>query len=402
MRVVLTIWLLVLFLTGSVFGADRPPVVTSYRQMTQRLTADAAKSPLIRLVSLGQSARGKKNIWLARIADPAAATDKTVRIFILCRQHGDEPASTEAALRLLSGVADGQDAALVKNLQQVTLYVIPMVNPDGADAMTRRNGVGADLNRDWGIFSQPETQAVARAARLIRPQIIIDAHNWDGDDPYNANCIEAARLETTPLVRAQHDIQQAAAQGLARSGYQVFQTGYGPDSDPHLAHRYFMQQGVLSVLVETHSGDPLDTGDFQRRQGFYLALIHGLADRYGQDGVDEGRTLERLETGWTRASLEADLFPAQSASRTAVVPPVSHPRPVWLWMICLYGVVLWVGAVCRRTGASPERGNGKARKPVFVPASERPSAGRPGKPRYRYSPCSPGFRPVPVACARKR
>ena len=39
-----------------------------------------------------------------------------------------------------------------------------MANPDGAAARTRKNGVGADLNRDWGPFQQPETRAAMRHA----------------------------------------------------------------------------------------------------------------------------------------------------------------------------------------------------------------------------------------------
>ena len=179
MRLALTIFALIL-LASAALGAGRPPAVTSYAQMTMELHAAATQSPCVSLASLGQSARGRKDLWLVRIADPKVPPQSTVRIMVLCRQHGDEPASTEAALKLIHGLTAGHDPRLQSDLKQVSLYLVPMVNPDGADAMTRRNGAGADLNRDWGVFSQPETKAVAQAARLIRPQIIVDAHNWDG------------------------------------------------------------------------------------------------------------------------------------------------------------------------------------------------------------------------------
>jgi murein tripeptide amidase MpaA len=110
--------------------------------MTAMLKTEAAHCPLLRLTSLGQSAHGHKEIWLVRVADPNMPPVQTVRLLILCRQHGDEPASTEAVLKLLHGIAGGHDPIIQAGLAQVTLYVVPMVNPDGADALTRRNGVG--------------------------------------------------------------------------------------------------------------------------------------------------------------------------------------------------------------------------------------------------------------------
>ncbi len=400
MRVRLLICLLAFLPAVAARAAGRPPAVTSHRRMTQILTMEAAQSPLLRLAPLGQSARGHKTLWLARLADPSAAPQDTVRILILCRQHGDEPASTEAALRLLHTVTTGHDPTLTQDLKRVTLYLMPMVNPDGADAMTRRNGVGADLNRDWGVFSQPETQAAARAARLIRPQIIIDAHNWDGDDPYNANCVEGPRCDETGLDRAAHGLQSLASQRLNASGYQVFQTAYGADADARLAHRYFARQGALSLLVETHSGDPGDAGDFQRRQGFYLALIHGLAHRYGAGTTADRSALEQVEGSWLQATQEAMLFAPRPAAHVTPIPAPAR-RPFWLWALCAYGATLWLGSFCRPR-LSLCVGSGKVRRPAFVPASDRLSEARRGTPRYRHSPCSPGFRPAPVACVRKR
>jgi len=176
---------LLLGLTASAKAA--PPPITLYAQMTARLKADAVHCSLVRVTAIGKSARGRRTLWLVRLADPKADPAKAVRLLVLCRQHGDEPASTEAMLGLIQRVASGGDPALRADLAHVALYFIPMVNPDGAVAGTRVNGAGADLNRDWGVFHQPETRAVAAASRLIQPALVVDAHNWDGDDEYDAD-----------------------------------------------------------------------------------------------------------------------------------------------------------------------------------------------------------------------
>lgn len=388
-RALLSLAILGAVLTSPVLAAPglssgHPANVTTYARMVTELRADAARCPLVRLTTLGRSAGGRRDLWMARVADPTVSTGRTVRVMLLCRQHGDEPAPTEAALALLHRLAAGHDPALGADLKRVTFYIVPMVNPDGAEAMTRSNAAGADLNRDWGVFSQPETREVDRAVTLIRPHVVIDAHNWDPGDPYNADCIEVARtlgVRTTPVTLAARDLQQDAVALLARSGYGVQSFAYNPERDPHLAHRYFTQQGLLSCLVETHAGDPRDLADFQRRQGLYLALIHGLARRYGGDG-GAGLILERLVGKAAQSPQEARLFTPTDTHRPLSVS--AHPSHLWLWAIGLYVFALWGAAQGRRSSGPADRAPAHRRpSPVFVPSPERPLTSRAGTRRYR-------------------
>lgn len=324
----LLIALLSLFLCHPAHAAR--PAVTSYPDLTARLKADAARSPLIRVVSIGKSAHGGRDLWLVRAQAPGMDAAHSTRILFLCRQHGDEPASTEAILGLIDRLASGGDASLRSALAHTTFYFVPMANPDGAAANTRRNGVGADLNRDWGPFQQPETRALAGATRRIAPALVIDAHNWDGDDEYDADCLEVPRAAVTPQEQAEHSLQQNAVRALAQSGYAVHPTAWGEDAKPTLAHRWFANQGYLSALVETHYGSPADTLDFQRRQGMYVALVHALARR----------TFPAAPAG----TQEAALFPAAPPSVPALPRRQSAPAPrrlAWLWAFGLYGLALW-------------------------------------------------------------
>ena len=340
--------LLVLLLFLSTSSASAKPIsITTYAQMTAQLHADARQSPLVRVVSLGKSAAGRRDLWLARIADPKTDPEQATRLLILCRQHGDEPASTEALLRLIHGVASGGDPALRSALSHVTLYVVPMVNPDGASAGTRRNANNADLNRDWGRWTQPETREVAAAAKLIQPALVVDAHNWDDSDEYDADCLEIPREMESAEGRAAHAWQRQAIGDLAASGYAVHPTAWGGGSDPHLAHRWFMLQGIPSALVETHYGSPADRADFERREGMYAALVHSLG-RHG-------------ETPWTKQSDpdtdEAALFPLPKPTLLARRPALGPAHSArWLWAFGLYALALW-GMSLRRTEkeARPKR-----------------------------------------------
>ncbi len=339
MRWLLTFWLGVLLGGAACAGAE--PNVTSYARMTAQLRADAARCPSIRVSAIGKSAAGHKSLWLVRIADPEQSPARTLRLLVLCRQHGDEPASTEALLGMIHRIAAGGDPALRHSLAHVTLYVVPMTNPDGAEAGTRVNGVGADLNRDWGVFHQPETRAVADMAKLIHPNMVIDAHNWDGDDEYNADCLEVPRETSTPLGRESHAVQQDAVHFLASCGYALHPTAWGPDSDPRLAHRWFARQGLASALVETHYGSPSDMGDFQRRQGMYVALIHGLVKRSDAAYAGQKLRLDALE-GLTGVSVsDTKLFPPLPVPASQRLVARRSPSYFWLWALGAFGLALW-------------------------------------------------------------
>jgi predicted deacylase len=331
--------------------AAAPARVTTYAQMTAQLKADAEKSPLVRVGTLGKSAAGKRELWIVRLADPNAGPKQALRLLVLCRQHGDEPASTEALLHLIQSIASGGDPLLRSELAHVTLYIVPMVNPDGAGAGTRVNGVGADLNRDWGIFAQPETREVANAAKLIRPALIVDAHNWDGNDEYNADCIEIPREMETRQGRAAHAMQQQAVRDLAVCGYAVNPTAWGDDSNPHLAHRWFVHQNIPSLLVETHSGSPVNRADFERREGMYTALVHSLVQHYAAPWM--GKASPETQAQETQ---EAALFPLPTVSgtihRVAALPKHSFR---WLWAFGLYGLALWGMSLRRPESFARER-----------------------------------------------
>ena len=346
--------------------------------MTARLKAEAARSPLVRVASLGKSSHGRHDLWLVRLADPAADTAKTTRLLIMCRQHGDEPASTEALLHLISSLASGGNPALRSELAHVTLYIVPMVNPDGADAGTRVNGARADLNRDWGRFTQPETRAVASAAKLIHPALIVDAHNWDGNDEYNADCIEIPREMETEQGRAAHQMQQQAVRDLAACGYAVHPTAWGADSNPHLAHRWFTHQNIPSLLVETHSGSPADRADFERREGMYTALVHSLVRHYAAPWMEKS----------SPDTQEAALFSVPSASKDAV-RGASLPKHsfAWLWAAGLYGLALWGLSLRRPASSAPERVGRTPREKARYSYARRAKPEQPAQQKHRLELC---------------
>ena len=104
--------------------------------------------------------------------------------------HGDEPVGREVirALRHLH-----------RGFHRVAIWTVLTVNPDGNRLDTRKNAHGVDLNRNFSYhwsnaqppssgyyggpspFSEPESRAVRRLAKRIRPNLTIWYHQ-----PWNA------------------------------------------------------------------------------------------------------------------------------------------------------------------------------------------------------------------------
>lgn len=81
-------------------------------------------------------------------------------LFLVGRQHPPEVSGAVAFLAFYEALmADTELAGQFR--QRFQVVAVPMLNPDGVVGGNWRHNLGAtDLNRDWGIFQQPETQHI--------------------------------------------------------------------------------------------------------------------------------------------------------------------------------------------------------------------------------------------------
>jgi hypothetical protein len=152
---------------------------TSHDSLWTKLIAFRTMNSDIVLDTIGFSSEGRA-IPLVAFNVPAQHRSKPIlTILITAEQHGDEPAAMEGVLRLIADLAHHNMDHLKSN---VALYIVPQVNPDGAEKGTRRNGNNADLNRDHLLLMQPETQALYAYFRDIRIDVNYDVHEYPVDD----------------------------------------------------------------------------------------------------------------------------------------------------------------------------------------------------------------------------
>lgn len=121
---------------------------------------------------------------VAQLADPDTSAGKAASLaasapailWVSANVHGNEESGADASLRALHDLADREDCAAARIRDNAVVVILPVQNPYGRIANTRRNAYGFDLNRDWFARTQPETDGKLELLRQYRPVLYIDAH----------------------------------------------------------------------------------------------------------------------------------------------------------------------------------------------------------------------------------
>lgn len=130
--------------------AQVPLTAADYRQWQTGLAQRIELAPL----DVGQSLQGRP-IHGFTLGNPGARR----LLVVIGRQHPPETTGARALMAFVDTLAADEPDARRFRAQVLTL-VIPLLNPDGVAAGNwRGNANGVDLNRDWGIFREPETRA---------------------------------------------------------------------------------------------------------------------------------------------------------------------------------------------------------------------------------------------------
>lgn len=253
------------------YDADQVLIQQGFRsndQLYSDLAALDASYDTLSLSQVGESVEGRP-LYSATVGEGNR------KLMIVTQQHGDEPTGTEAAMHLLEWLSGDSEAAQALR-EQVTVTVMPRVNPDGFERWEglvageldpdttidpRRNAEDIDLNRTWDSSEVidasliPETIAVKSVAEAFKPELILDYHNQN-------NYISASgELETLSILWPTNDnvapaitatAQQAAvalSQGLEDFDYGYLSLFPGGDT-PQIARNGIAIDGTPALLIE--------------------------------------------------------------------------------------------------------------------------------------------------------
>ncbi|MEE9272089.1 MAG: M14 family zinc carboxypeptidase [Robiginitomaculum sp.] len=123
------------------------------------------KLPFVSKSIIGNSIEGRPLYKLEARTNPKI---KKPYVVFVGRQHPPEVTGALAFMPFAETVLG--DSKLAKSFRsKYDVILIPNMNPDGVThGNWRHNMNGVDLNRDWGPFKQPETQAVEKEFRRFK------------------------------------------------------------------------------------------------------------------------------------------------------------------------------------------------------------------------------------------
>ncbi|CEN44894.1 Conserved putative Metallocarboxypeptidase D (modular protein) [Capnocytophaga canis] len=94
------------------------------------------------------------------------------KILIWSQMHGNESTTTKALFDVLNYMTQNPS-----ELENISMFFIPILNPDGAEVYNRMNANEIDLNRDAYDLSQPESQCLRKAYKLVQPDFCFNLHD---------------------------------------------------------------------------------------------------------------------------------------------------------------------------------------------------------------------------------
>ena len=98
------------------------------------------------------------------------------KVFIWSQMHGNESTTTKAIFDFLNFLKSEEPESKIFR-ERFTYYILPIVNPDGAELYTRENAVKVDLNRDSVNLSQPESKVLRTAFESFKPHFAYNMHD---------------------------------------------------------------------------------------------------------------------------------------------------------------------------------------------------------------------------------
>ena len=218
-------------------------------------------------------------------------------VLLWSQMHGDEPTATSALFDVGHWLLAHRDEPVAARiLARLTLHLVPMLNPDGAEQFTRRNAQGIDINRDARLLQTPEGRTLKAIRDAHQPRIGFNLHNqnWQtsvGRPPKPA--VISLLAVAFDEARSDNDIRRLTKRtsSVIVEALQPFAAGqigrYDDEFEPRAFGDNITKWGTGVVLIETGPWPGADS-DRTLVQLNFVALVSAL------DALASGR-VERAD-----------------------------------------------------------------------------------------------------------
>ena len=199
--------------------------------------------------------------------------------------HGNEATATMALLDLLSFLGDeNQDDVRNIILHNCTLYILPMLNPDGAEVFNRRNAQEIDINRDFHKQQSPEGKLLRALRDELKPHFGFNLHDqttmWSAGDTGNPATISllAPAYDKALSVNTTRQVAMQVIAEMNDTLQQIIPGHVGRFDDEYEPRAFgdnFQAAGTSTILIE--AGGYADDPEKQHiRKLVFITIISGL------------------------------------------------------------------------------------------------------------------------------
>lgn len=235
-------------------------------------------SPRLRVETIGRSILGRE---LRAITFGNGPT----KVMLWSQMHGDEATATMALADILAWMtASDRDGIRDRMASALTVVMIPMLNPDGAERFQRQNAVGIDINRDARRLSTPEARALKAMHDRIKPDFGFNLHDQNARTRVGRTGLQAGIALLAPAAdsaRSWGPLRSRArlvAAGLARDFESQIPgrvSKYDDAFNPRAFGDLMATWGTSTVLIES-GALPNDPDKQQLRRLNAAAIIRAL------------------------------------------------------------------------------------------------------------------------------
>lgn len=206
-----------------------------------------------------------------------------IKILMWSQMHGDESTASLALLDVINFLIESKEFA--KELSsKISLFIIPILNPDGAKQFERRNYQEIDINRDALRLQTPEGKILKKIRDEIQPNFAFNLHDQYSNYSVGKTGKPAAIAILAPAFdyeRTINDVRKEAIQVCVeiREVVEKFYPGvvarYDDEFEPRAFGDNFQKWGSSTILIE--SGGYFN--DFEKqeiRRMNFLALLGSI------------------------------------------------------------------------------------------------------------------------------
>ncbi len=231
---------------------------------------------LFSVKKLGVSAQDRE-IYLLSLG-----TGKT-KVFLWSQMHGDESTATMALFDIFNFFSESGLFTDIKTeiLKELSIFCIPMVNPDGAEVFERRTSSQVDLNRDAVRLQTPEGRILKETFDYLKAEFGFNLHDqsiyYSAGKTFKSAAVSflapAADFEKTVNPVRKKAVQLIVQLNRILNEFIPGHIGrYADDYEPRAFGDNFQAWGTSTVLIETGGwkGDP--EKQFLRKLNFIILL----------------------------------------------------------------------------------------------------------------------------------